>query len=354
MTPIFDYYEAEHISGLQPLVETELRELSRHMRLLPGVRDDGVPFVPLSRKRNRPAPNLLTDNRLRQLRLPTAVYGVLFYEIPRPKSLLGHEHWHRLLAVITAVRTAFPKHTFQTFRLSAAGQDTAVFQRIKMTLAQDTGLQLDEDDAHLFLRVRRTAKGQKRGWEVLVRLTPLPLATRPWRVVNYPGALNGPLCAAMHHLVQAQATDRVLNFMCGSGSLLADWPAPGATLMGLDISPEALAAAGQNTAHVQPAPLLLRADAQHLPLPSASFDCLLADVPWGQLVGDVAEHDALYPAVLAEAGRVASPGARLALITQDVQRLENCLKQQAAWQVTKRLKIRQGRVRPTIFLCMRR
>ena len=32
--------------------------------------------------------------------------------------------------------------------------------------------------------------GWGEGWEVLVRLTPRPLTARPWRVCNWPGALN--------------------------------------------------------------------------------------------------------------------------------------------------------------------
>ncbi len=352
----FDYYEAEHIDGLQELVEAELRALG--VTLLPVVRAEGVPFVGGSGKRNRPAPNLVTDMRLRALRLPTAVYATLFFDIPRPKALLGHAHWQRLLAGITAVREAWPKNQFQTFRLSAAGQDTAVFQRFKTELARDSGLRLDEDEAQLFIRVRRTAKSEKRGWEVLIRLTPMPLATRPWRVVNYPGALNGPLCAALHELVGYHPTDRVLNLMCGSGSLLAERPHPAQTthMLGLDISGEALDAARHNLVHLAPhlSGGLLQADARRLPLPDGSFDCLLADVPWGQLIGDTAVHDQLYPAVLAEAARVCAPHGRFGLITQDSQRLERHLKQQAAWQLTKRLKINQGRVRPTIFVLRKR
>lgn len=348
----FDYYEAEHIEGLQELVTAELAGLGVH--LLPVVRADGVPFVGRHGKRNRPAPNLVTDTRLRGLRLPTAVYGVLFFPIPRPKALLGHAHWQRLLAGITAVRQGYTRHTFQTFRFSAAGQETPLFQRLKTEFARDTGLKLDEQEADLFIRVRRTAKEQKAGWELLIRLTPRPLATRPWRVANYPGALSGPLCAALHELAGYRAGDRLLNLMCGSGSLLAERPQPEQTalMLGIDSAGEALALARQNVCHL-PRAQLLQADVTCMPLLDGSFDCLLADLPWGQLIGDTAVHDQLYPAVLAEAARVCTPHGRFALITQDSQRLDRHLKRQAAWQLTKRLKITQGRVRPTIFLLTR-
>ena len=58
-------------------------------------------------------------------------------------------------------------------------------------------------------------------------------------------------------------------------------------------------------------------------------------------------------ALLAEAGRVARPQARFALITHDIRLLEQTLANQTTWQPTERLKIRQGNIQPAIFVLER-
>jgi tRNA (guanine6-N2)-methyltransferase len=338
------YYEIEHITGLQEMVQAELAAWGM-VRLLPATRPDGVPFVVDGGKTSR----VLSLPRLAALRLPTAVYAVLHYDIPRPKALLGQQHWQRLLATIQAITQPYPRATFRTFRLSAAGQDTAVVQRLKQQLAQDTQLELDEEATHLYLRLRPSQPPQKPGWELLIRLTPLPLATRPWRTTNYPGALSGPVCSALHQMVGADPSDRVLNFMCGSGSLLAERLTPARWLVGLDNDPTALAAARANLAHLHPAPHLLLANAQQMPLPDNSVDLLLADLPWGQLVGQVGDLAGLYTAVFQEATRLATPTARWGVVTADTQRWERALSQHPAWRIVQKIRLDHGRVRPTLY-----
>lgn len=333
-TPAPAQFVVEVTDGLRPLAEQELRALRGGKAAVAGGTAEEIIC--------HWAGNWGAFSRLR---LATAVYVAHTYPVPRPKALLGHQHLHHLLGLIAHVRQIHPSAAFRTLRLSAAGADSAVFARLKQEIATHTGLDIHEEEGDLLVRVRRDGDG----WQVLVRLTPRPLATRPWRVVNMPGALNGPVAAAMIQLVQPQPTDRVLNIGCGSGSLLAEWAAvgPAAVLAGCDINPDALTAARANT---RGAAHLLAAAAEHLPHPAHSFDVFLCDLPWGQLVGSHAANTRLYPALLAEAARVARPHGRMALITHEIRLLEQGLAQQKSWHIAQRLKIRQGNVQPMVFV----
>jgi len=205
------------------------------------------------------------------------------------------------------------------------------------------------------------------GWEVLVRLTPRPLATRSWRVCNYQGALNAAVAHAMIALTQPKSGDTFLNIACGSGTLLAERldSGPIGFALGCDLDPAALDCAGANvSAFSSTAPVsLLLCDAQALPLPDRSVDALCADLPFGHLVGSHAENLDLYPAVLAEAARVARPGARFALITHEIKLMESLIGADStplpgpaprAWSVEQARRVELGGLHPRIFVLRRK
>ncbi len=252
--------------------------------------------------------------RALQLRAVQAVYSSAAFAVPRPKALLGDAHFRRLGAQIDAVLRDWPAGTFRTIHIAAAGAESAVMRRLLSTLATRTGLEPDETEGDLLVRLRPDRAG---GWETLVRLTPRPLATRTWRAQNYPGALNAAVASAMARLLQPTARDVYVNLCCGSGTLLIERAAHGAAarLIGLDIAPAALSlcranlnAAGSGlAARVE----LIQADAGAAPLPNGSITTLCADLPFGQQVGSHAANLALYPAALADAARIAAPGARM-------------------------------------------
>lgn len=79
---------------------------------------------------------------------------------------------------------------------------------------------------------------------------------------------------------------------------------------------------------------------------------LLADLPYGHVVGDHRSNRSLYPALLAEAGRVARSGARLVVCTQDKRLFERSLT--ADWHLVDRLQVHQRRAVPEIYLLRRR
>jgi tRNA (guanine6-N2)-methyltransferase len=297
---------------------------------------------------------------LRELLRPRtvqAVHLVLTFPVPRPRALLGDEHFRALLAAIALVRDLHPPATYQTLYLSAAGAESAVLTRLKEELARQTGLAIAAPEGDLQLRLRRSRAGGT-GWEVLIRLSPRPLATRPWRVCNLEGALNATVARAMAVLTAPRDDDVFLNLACGSGSLLIERAlcAPAYRLIGCDTSPAALACARENC---QAASLAALAewydwDAGALPAPDAAVDALCADLPFGHLVGSHAENVALYPRIVREAARVARRGARFALLTHEVRLMESVLDEVKAWETLAIRRVALGGLHPRIFVLRRR
>jgi precorrin-6B methylase 2 len=309
-------FEAECIVGLERFAAAELR---------------GVRGVVLEREREARGEGRLPFTydgpwpALLRLRTVVAVHAVLASGLPRPTALLDDGVFRRITATVGHIRSLHPARAFRTYRLSAAGAESAPFQRFRARLGQATGLTPAEDAGDLLLRFRRGADGR---FELLARISPRPLAARDWRVCNRPGALNAAVASILASLTVPRPSDVYLNLACGSGTLLVERArlGPAGRLVGCDTDPEALACAARN---VEAAGLsgveLVDWDATRLPLPDQSVDALTVDLPFGQLVGSHAANAELYPGLLSEAARVARPGARLVAISQQVRLLERSL-----------------------------
>ena len=340
-------YEAEYLPGLERFVRDEVKALGKRLQdTMDSPREDGLIFRYEGRQ---------TD--LLQLRTPTAVYTLLTFPIPRPKALLGHQHLTSLLQEIERTRSLHSPERFKTFTISAAGSNSTVFQRIEDELSIATGLAFEPDGGDLFLRVRPSLIDRS-GWDVLVRLSPRPLGTRTWRVCDMPGALNGTIAASMVALSAPRARDQVLNIGCGSGTLLIERlnAAPAGRVVGIDYDWEALECARQNieAARLSTPPEVTLMDATALDYPADSFDVILADLPWGALVGSPEENERLYPALLREAARVAKPGARFVAITHAISLLEALLRSDEHWTIRETLKVFQGGLHPRMYLLERK
>jgi ubiquinone/menaquinone biosynthesis C-methylase UbiE len=340
-------FEAECISGLERFAADEM-EIPYH-RGAPGA---------VSFSYDGPWPSLLG------LRSVVAVHAVLGTGLPRPSVLLDDGAFRRIVAAVGHVRSMHPAGAFRTYRVSAAGADSSVFKRFGARLGRSTGLVPAEDAGDLLLRFRRGADGT---FELLMRLSPRPLSARPWRVCNRPGALNGVVASIMADLTRPKPDDVYLNLACGSGTLLIERGLlePSARLIGCDTDPEALACAARNVeaaAGLDAAWAGLRGaeltdwDATSLPLPDASVDALTVDLPFGQLVGSHAANAELYPALLAEAARVARPGARLVAISQQSRLLEHSIRA-ADWStetvLRPTLSTSGGAIKPALVVLVR-
>lgn len=344
----FDFLcEAEVVTGLKEFAAAEVRNrFGKRAQIIPKDKPEEFMF--------RYAGSLPALNELTQ---SVAVYLVEHYPIPRPLALLGHQHFQALLRQITEVRAMHPCGTFRTFRISAAGSDSSVFTRIKNEIQQATGLIAHEEEADLVLRVRKSDV-EREGWDVLVRLTPRPLSARAWRVCDMLGALNATIASAMIEMTQPLPQDRVLNIMCGSGTLMIERlaRAKAAAVGGLDVDAVTLRCAERNIAAAGFSGQvdLFEMDAARVQLPDACVDMICGDLPWGQLVGSHEANLALYPPALAEAARVAAPGARAVFITHEIRLMEQVLASLAdKWVIKNTVRVFQGGLHPRIYLLER-
>lgn len=268
------------------------------------------------------------------LRTAVAAHLVLRFAVPRPRTLRSPEHLVRITDAVAALRRAARPERFTGVRISAAGRDSDDVVALAAAIAEAAGLEHDPDDGDLLVRLRRPAGGGP-GWEVLLRLTPRPLSARAWRVVDRPGALNATIAAALVRTLDPAPDDTVADLTCGSGTILLERLAagPAARLVGVDLDPDALAAAAANqrASRLRGRIEWVAADSTAPGAVAGRFRHLVANLPWGSLVGSHEENDVLYPAVLAAATDLVAPGGTFSVLTHDLRRLDRALLAHGGW-----------------------
>ncbi|MFL6183787.1 MAG: methyltransferase [Actinomycetes bacterium] len=334
------------LAGLGEVVEAEVRERlggAERLRPVPG-RSDSLRFELRG-----------PWERLGELRTVVAAFAVLSFGVPRPRSLTSGEYLPEIVRTVQAVRELGPAPQPSSFRFDAAGATSSGFRRLAEALAASTGLRHDQDDGDLVLRFRRAVE-RADGWDVLVRLSTRPLSDRPWRVRHLPGAANATIAAAMARLTRPRPADRVANLMCGSGTLLVErlLTGPARLAVGVDRDRAVLEDCRANlaAAGLTDRAELVQADvADDAWLAGGPYDVLLADPPWGTLVGDHAGNQALHATLLERAHRAAAPGARLAVLTHEIRLMERCLDQaRGLWTPEGVTRVYQKGHHPRIYL----
>ncbi len=348
-------YELTFLPGLADVVQSEVADVlgaRTPVLIVPG-REDSM----LVRHSGRP-------DALLALRTVVASSQVLSFPVPRPRSLASGEYFP---AIVDAVVLSARIDGARAFRFEAAGSDSSVFQRLGVQLAHATGLRQEhdptEDVGAVVLRFRRTpqvdpAGPRPEGWDVLVRLGSRPSSARAWRVADYPGAVNATIAAAIVRLAGVGAGDRVVNLMCGSGTLLIErlLAGPAASAVGVDVSAEAVAAARANVAAAGLGDRLslVTADiADETWWPSVPADLVLADPPWGTLTGSHANNEDAHQEVLRVAHAITRPGARLAVLTHEVKVMDRVLRGTALWRERAEVRVFQKGHHPRIYLLAR-
>lgn len=273
----------------------------------------------------------------------------------RPRVLLETSVQQRVGEAWSQIRRQRPRQVFTGLRLQAAGAESAEMTRLAQALGELLSLPVDPA-GDLAVRVRRTADGE--GWELLLRTTSRPLSTRSWRAVDYPGAVNGTIAAGVLALLDVTAEDSLLDMTCGSGTFLIEqlYRAVPERTVGIDVSEEAIAACRehQRAARQRGRIEWIHGDVLTTPL-EGGFTRLVTNPPWGMLHGDHATNEALHTALLERASQLAAPGARLAVLTQEVRRMRAVLaRPEVPWQVTAEHRFFQKGHRPCLFLLEQR
>ena len=279
------------------------------------------------------------------------------FAVPRPRALLSNEHFPLILRQITIARSLASRDAYRTFFVAAAGSETAIMQRIKALISEHTGLIPGDEKGDLWIRIRPGRLGGG-GWETVVRLSPRPQVTRPWRVCNLEGALNAATAHALIRLTRPRTNDTYVNLGCGSGTLLIERLTHSTChrAVGVDINPAHLACARANVTasghalriHLAPG------DIARLPLQSNSADALCADLPFGQLSGTHTGNVQLYPRMLAEAARIARPGSRFVALTHEVRLMEGLLAQHESWMLEQTIRVNLRGLHPRVYVMLRR
>lgn len=341
-------FVADVAEGLERIAASELRRRfdDRFERLDKGERTGEMRFTYVG-----------NPYQLTTLQTVQAVYAVQHFAVPRPKALLGHQHFTALLNQIRAIRDLSPPEAYRTLHINAAGSESSVMKRLRDELAKAAGLEPAPDEGDLLIRLRHPP-GEDGAWEALLRLSPRPLATRAWRVCNREGALNATIASAMAFLTQPKPDDVFLNLLCGTATLLIERLAQedAQSAVGYDEDESALDCARRN---VEAAGLadkikLNRGDARDLPVAAKSVDAICADLPFGHLVGSHEGNVELYPAVLREAARVLKPGGRCVIISHEVRLMESLLDDSPHWATEQVIRVAQGGLNPRIFVLVRK
>lgn len=257
-------------------------------------------------------------------RTVVAAYESVVFDVARPRTLISPEHVARVAAHVQALPAKFV-----SFRVSAAGSDSDELLRWRAALADATGLIDDADDGELLVRLRRAESG---GWEVLLRLTPRPLSARAWRTERYEGGLNATIAAAIVQATDPQPSDRFVDLMCGSGTLLIErlMAGPAQQVVGYDVDPAAIAITKTHlrNAAIRGAKVELRNE--DVRAAQGEFDQAVVNLPWGTSVGSHEENATLYPDVLATAARLAP---RLFVLTHELKLFDSAVQTQSTWHL---------------------
>ena len=334
-------YEAEVIPGIEPIAIHELRSLAG--AAVQSVRQTRPGFI---RFRLEGAPE-----KLALLRSVVAVYHIHGFAIPRPKALLGHQHFTRLIDILQDVIARW-KDDKLSLGIGAAGSESSVLLRLKRELATALDLAPAEvGKGDLYIRLAR--RRDKKGWEILARTTARPLSKREWRAANMPGALNATVAYAMTQFNPTEHPATVVNLCSGTSTILIEHALtrPADLLLAVDHADRMIEAAARNTAASQTVDRIhhIKANAGQTPLPPNSADRIYADLPFGHHVGSHEANQRLYPAILDEAARLAKSDASLALLTHDIHLLRRCV-HRSPWKIKSETRINLGGLHPRIFV----
>ncbi|MDO5662083.1 MAG: methyltransferase [Brachybacterium sp.] len=290
---------------------------------------------------------------LRSLRRTVAAYLLLEVPARRPRELCATQNLQRLAASVETLGRLRPRMRFTGVRLSAAGADTPEMRRVGEEIGKCLGLPT-VSDGDLLVRLRR---GPGETWQMLIRTTPRPLSTRPWRTEEYPGAVNATIAASVLDLLDVGAEDQLLDLTCGTGTFLIEQlhdVAP-ARSVGVDISPAALEIA---RIHQRAARRPGRIDwtvGNVLEVPiEGGFTRLVTNPPWGMLHGDHASTQELHAALLRRAAELAAPSARLGVLTHEIRRMRAVLAEEpSGWRAIGEHRFFQKGHHPRLFLLER-
>jgi 23S rRNA G2445 N2-methylase RlmL len=205
------------------------------------------------------------------------------------------------------------------FSVSAnfVGRRNYTSEEIKVAVAKSvqsvTGWHYSEDDRQSDINLRVFIEHDHA--LIGMRLGNSPLYKRAYKQEHLPGSLKPTVAAAMLLLSGIKRGQSLLDPCCGAGTILIEATVAGARGVGGDQDVEAVAAAQRNATAARVAIDVRAWDARHLPLPEASVDYVVSNLPWGRQVETDSALETFYRRACAEIERVMVPQGRIVLLT---------------------------------------
>ena len=169
----------------------------------------------------------------------------------------------------------------------------------------------DDSEADLNLRVFIEHDRAYAG----VRLAAAPLHERPYKVATIAGSLKPTVAAAMIRLGGFAPGARLVDPLCGAGTIPIEAALMGFDAMGGDLDAAALDAARRNRTAAQLNISLEAWDARSLELEAQSVDGVVCNLPWGRQVMVNDQIGRFYRETLAEMARILRPAGQMVLLT---------------------------------------
>lgn len=163
-------------------------------------------------------------------------------------------------------------------------------------------------------------------------------------------------CLARYALSFSNAArPNVLDPFCGSGALLFELErvSPGASLLGVDVSEQALSAARINAKAAKSKASFVRKDILRFS-PREPFDIVLGNMPFGNRVGTHATNEPLYRGFVKLLPMLLSPGGIAVLYTMEHRLLTACLQHEARLSVVTSMQTEAGGLNPRVTVVRRR
>ncbi len=178
-----------------------------------------------------------------------------------------------------------------------------------------------------------------------LRLSDRTMRHRKYKLEHIPASLRPTVAAALVRLAGARPGERVLDPMCGAGTLLAEQlavrPAPHrgvVQVFGGDLDREALRTARANLRTFGEVPLC-RWDAVRLPLADQCIDRVISNPPFGKQLATPEAIGPLYRRLTGELDRVLRGGGTAVLLVADFPALRDAIKPRR-WKQQRKLQVR--------------
>lgn len=226
------------------------------------------------------------------------------------------EHVQRALSIWAELRQ--PLAASMTFRVITRLLSEKTFLRTQLRRQLTETIQRDKprwkvaDPARLEVWICEYRPGR---FVCGLRISDVRMRQHDGRDLERQGALRPTAAAAMVELA-GKPSGTLLDFCCGSGTILAEAVAMGWKATGTDIDQDAVSIASRNV----PAATVHTGDARQIRLPDGSVLACVSNLPFGRQYQVPGNMNTWLSAVLREAARVTQTGGHIVVLAPGIPR----------------------------------